>query len=143
MNPTGQPQQFGGGGGGVDGKEALNVQSIAILVMGGLGVLFALYGLVAGGSTIPPQLMQDPKLAEILAKTQGMGRFGNIINLALDGVMIYGALQMRQLKNFGLSMASAIIVMLPCAGCCCLIGLPIGIWTLMTLNKPEIKSQFS
>jgi len=57
--------------------------------------------------------------------------------------MIFGALQMRQLKNWGLSLASAILVLLPCAGCCCLLGLPVGIWAIITLTKPEVKSAFS
>jgi hypothetical protein len=125
----------------------LNVPSILILVMGGIGVLFALMGLVTGGSGVPASVMDNPQLTpemkEMIAKFSGMGRFGNLIGIVLDGLMIYGALQMRSLKSFGLAMTSSILVMLPCAGCCCLLGLPIGIWALVTLNKPEVKSAFS
>jgi hypothetical protein len=31
--------------------------------------------------------------------------------------------------------------MIPCFGCC-LLGLPIGIWSLVTLNSAEVKSSF-
>lgn len=127
-------------------QELLNVPSLLILIMGVLGVLFALFGLVSGGG-MPAGLMDNPQITpevrEMIAKFQGMGRGGNVLSLILDGVMIYGALQMRQVKNWGLSLASAILVLLPCAGCCCLLGLPVGIWAIITLTKPEVKSAFS
>jgi hypothetical protein len=148
MNPTGQPMGMPAPSApSGSAQTALNVPSILILVMAGLGILFGLVGLVSGGGTIPPQLLDNPQLTpqirEMLMKFSGAGRFGNVIGIALDGLMIYGALQMRQLKSFGLAMTSAILVMLPCAGCCCLLGLPVGIWALVTLNKPEVKSAFS
>jgi hypothetical protein len=46
-----------------------------------------------------------------------------------------------RLQYFGLVMAAVIVAMLPCQ-CCCLLGLPFGIWALVVLNKPEVKSQF-
>jgi len=124
----------------------LNVPSILIMVMAGIGVLSALYGVIAGGG-LPPEVLDNPQLTpemkRMLVSIGGAGRWGNLIGLVLDGVCIYGALQMRQLKSFGLSMASAIIIMLPCGGCCCLLGLPVGIWALTILNKPEVKASFT
>jgi hypothetical protein len=145
MNPTpGQPMGTSAPSGAA--QEMVNVPSILLLVMGGIGVLMALYGVVAGGG-IPPELLDNPQLTaemkQMLVRFSGMGRFGNILGLVLDGVIIYGALQMRQLKNWGLALAAAILAMLPCAGCCCLLGLPVGIWAIVTLTKPEVKSAFS
>jgi hypothetical protein len=39
-------------------------------------------------------------------------------------------------------LAAAIVALIPCFSPCCLIGLPIGIWALVVLSKPEVKSQF-
>jgi hypothetical protein len=39
-------------------------------------------------------------------------------------------------------MAASIIAMIPCVSPCCLLGLPIGIWALVVLMKPEVKSAF-
>jgi hypothetical protein len=147
MNPTGQPMGMPAPSApSGSAQDALNVPSILIMVMAGIGVLSALYGIVAGGS-IPPQLLDNPQftpqMREMMTKFAGGGRIMNFVGLVLDGVMIYGALQMRSLKSFGLAMASAILIMLPCSGCCCLLGLPVGIWALVTLNKPEVKSAFS
>jgi hypothetical protein len=49
---------------------------------------------------------------------------------------------MQQLTSHGLAMAAAIIAMIPCFSPCCVLGLPFGIWALVVLSKPEVKSQF-
>jgi hypothetical protein len=49
---------------------------------------------------------------------------------------------MKRLENHGMSMAAAIIAMVPCISPCCLIGLPIGIWALTVLNDPSVKAAF-
>ena len=37
---------------------------------------------------------------------------------------------------------ATIIAMVPCISPCCLVGLPIGIWALVVLMKPEVKAAF-
>jgi hypothetical protein len=49
---------------------------------------------------------------------------------------------MKKLESYGLAMAASIIAMIPCVSPCCLLGLPIGIWALVVLMKPEVKSAF-
>ena len=39
-------------------------------------------------------------------------------------------------------MVAAVVALLPCVSPCCLVGLPIGIWALTTMNKPEVKDAF-
>ncbi len=56
-----------------------------------------------------------------------------LIGLVLYVVAIVGALKMKDLQSYGMSMASAVIVMLPCS-CCCLTGLPVGIWAVLVLR---------
>ncbi len=51
-------------------------------------------------------------------------------------------MKMKKLESYGLAMAASIIAMIPCLSPCCLIGLPIGIWALVVLSKPEVKSAF-
>ncbi len=149
MQPPNQPMSMPPAGAPVPSgtaQDLLNVPSILIIVMAAIGVLSALYGVIGGGK-LPPELLDNPQLTpemkRMLVQFGGAGRWANLVGLIFNGVVIWGALQMRQLKSFGLAMTSAILVMLPCAGCCCLLGLPIGIWTLTILNKPEVKSAFS
>lgn len=49
--------------------------------------------------------------------------------------------KMARLESYSLCLVGAILVMLPCT-LCCIIGLPIGIWALVVLAKPEVKQAF-
>jgi hypothetical protein len=40
------------------------------------------------------------------------------------------------------AMASSILALAPCVSPCCVVGLPIGIWSLVVLSQPEVKSAF-
>jgi hypothetical protein len=50
-------------------------------------------------------------------------------------------MKMKKLERYGLAMTASILAMLPCS-LCCVLGLPIGIWALVVLMKPEVKSAF-
>ena len=139
---------------GSNAKDALNVPSVLLLVSGALGVLSGLLGMVRGGSagSANPgleRLAADPntaQLAESLRKvTEALSGPGsivlNLLTLALSGFVIFGALKMRNLQGHGIALGAAIVSLIPCSGCCC-IGMPVGIWALVTLLKPEVKSQF-
>jgi hypothetical protein len=76
---------------------------------------------------------------------EGMhGSMAGVINLffaALNAFVLLGAIKLMRLQSYGLAMAACIVAMLPCQ-CCCLFGLPFGIWALVVLSKPEVKSAF-
>jgi hypothetical protein len=55
-------------------------------------------------------------------------------------LIVLGALQMMRGKYRGLGQVASILVMLP--SCCCVMGLPIGVWALKTLNEPEVRAGF-
>lgn len=65
-----------------------------------------------------------------------------LVRLALDGLVIYGALQMRQLRNWNFSLGGAIAASVPCSFCCVL-TLPLGIWAIVVLANNEIKQSFA
>jgi hypothetical protein len=145
MNPSGTPQSFNPPppSGNAAALDAVNVPALLLMVMGVLGALLKLYGVVRGG-VVPPQLLTDPNLAPFRSAFTtmiGLTRPLNAIAMLTDGVIIAGALQMRQLKSYPLAMASAIVSLLPCSSCCCVL-LPVGIWALVTINKPEVKAEF-
>jgi hypothetical protein len=134
-------------------REAVNVPSILLMVVGGLGVLTALWGLVAPANTAQleeiinqqPQLEQYRDLLQTFAG--GAGRALNLIPLLLSGLVIFGGLKMRQLESRGLAMAGAIAALVPCIGpgcvCGCLpLGIAAGIYALVVLNKPEVRAAF-
>src|ERR1051326_2991519 len=100
-----------------------------------LGLIFNLVGV----SFLAANQGANQPWANMMSGT--MGVVTAIFGIILAGVVLFGAIQMKKLENYGLAMAASIIAMLPCSACC-LAGFPIGIWCLVVLSKPEVKSAF-
>lgn len=93
-------------------------------------------------SQLPPEAQQWKPFLEGMSNP-AYALAGNAFSLAMGALVLAGALQMRSLGNYGLAMAGAIVAIIPCTSpCCCLIGMPIGIWCLTVLNRPEVKQAF-
>lgn len=75
-----------------------------------------------------------------------MGKYswsvGGCVGLCFSGLVILGGLKMKSLESFGLAITACVIAILPC-NYCCFIGIPFGIWGLITLNNTDVKSAFS
>lgn len=134
---------------GVNPKEAVSVPAILLMVIAGLGIAMGLLGLVGGGSSDMVMrlaeslnLPEDQRAVFEQASQQGSNRLSNLPLLILSGFMFFGALKMKNLESYGLAMAAAIIACIPCCGSCCCIGIPVGIWSLVVLRKPEVKAAF-
>jgi hypothetical protein len=117
---------------------------IALMVAGGLGMVMALLILVLMliGSKDPapplfglPAADPDPVADTIVAIV-----FFSIM-MCCSGVAFAGGFSLMQLRSYGLAMTGAIIALVPCSACW-LLGLPFGIWALVTLNKPDVKRAF-
>ena len=90
-----------------------------------------------GGGGVPPQFERWATMM-----SGGVGIVLNIIGLGLSAFFIYASSKMRKLENYGMVMTATIISMLPCLSPCCCVGLPVGVWILIVLAKPEVKSAF-
>ena len=54
----------------------------------------------------------------------------------------YGGLCIYRLRNYSMARMGSIVACIPCLGPCCLLGIPFGAWSLMTLNRPEVRYVF-
>jgi len=73
------------------------------------------------------------------------GSFGiatSLVGILVAAFIIYVSLKMKDLTQWGLCVTASILAMIPCISPCCIIGLPIGIWCLVVLMRPEIKDAF-
>jgi len=88
--------------------------------------------------------MNAPGMEEAWARmfTGTIGLISNIVNIGIGVLILLGGLKMRKLESFGLAVTSCILSILPCTSPCCLVGIPIGIWALVVLFRPEVKSAF-
>jgi hypothetical protein len=64
-----------------------------------------------------------------------------IFSFGMGIVMIVGGLKMMRLQSHGWAMTASILALLPCspAG---LVGLVVGIWSLIVLSRPHVKAAF-
>jgi hypothetical protein len=134
----------------VDAQRLVSGPAIGLLVTAGLGFLAQIIGLLmnllgmgmAGMSATDYQGMEGAEwMAPLMSGTIGI--ISAVIGIGIAVLIFFGALKMKQLKSYGLSMTAAIVAMVPCISPCCLVGLPIGIWALVVLLKPEVKAAFS
>ena len=148
MDPYQNPPGMPGPAAVTPPAEQVSGPAILLMVTAGLGLVLGLFSLVralAGGSEIPPELLANPELSgyvPMLEKLQSVGKFSSVLSLVLCGLTFYGALKMKNLQAYGLSLAAAIIAVVPCFQPCCCLGIPAGIWALVVLNKPEVKAAF-
>jgi hypothetical protein len=94
---------------------------------------------LVGSSILATSQMSNPAIANMFSGSVGI--ISNILVFLLGGLILYGGVNMKKLENYGMAMAASIVAMLPCSACC-VIGLPIGIWAVVVLSKPEVKSAF-
>ena len=118
--------------------------SIGLMVTAIIGACLQAFGLFinmlgAGLSSFTAGGREEQLLSYL---SGGFGVVSSAIGLLIAGLIIYASIEMRNLRNWGLAMAASILAMVPCISPCCIIGLPMGIWSLVVLQRPDIKAAF-
>jgi hypothetical protein len=145
-SPIGAPSTRGG-----DAAQQVSGPAIGLIVtavLGGLaqiaGILFNLLGIGMSGVAASQGGHNGEELpAWVNMMSGGVGIVFNVIGIIMSVVVFMGALKMKKLQSFTFVMVATIIAMVPCVSPCCWVGLPIGIWALVVLNKPEVKGAFN
>jgi hypothetical protein len=129
---------------GSNAADLVTGPAIALIVVAVLGFLAQAAGLLwilLFSAAAASRMQGQPQWANML--TSGPLAIANVIvGILINGIILFGGIKMRKLENYGLAMAASIIAMIPCNWPCCIIGLPIGIWALVVLSKPEVKNAF-
>ncbi|MBL8849790.1 MAG: hypothetical protein JNG89_08905, partial [Planctomycetaceae bacterium] len=66
----------------------------------------------------------------------------SVVMVIVSGVIATGALRMYQLRNRRLAWCAAILSVIPCIAPCYIGALPLGIWAIITLRRPEVAEAF-
>lgn len=130
--------------------DQVRAPAVGLIVTAILGFVINLAAVIwnllsaAGMGIAPPGRSPNPELERYLTMFGGtMGVVSGIVALVVAGLIFYGALKMKRLEGHGWAVAASILALAPCISPCCLIGLPVGIWALVVLFKPEVKAAFS
>jgi hypothetical protein len=138
-----------GAGGGRDAAlQMVKGPVIGLKVTAIVGLVLVVVGFVVNVLTLSGyhfgmQQMYDPQVQKLFNTLGGgLGIVQNIIGGIVGVIVLLGAAKMQKLQNYQFALTASIVAMVPCISPCCIFGLPFGIWALVVLNKPEVKSQF-
>ena len=118
---------------------------VGLIVVGAINILLSLAMIAMMVANIGMSALQSTSNeAEKILRNTG-GTFNVLffsITLLIGILMLFAGVKMRRLESYGLCMTASILAMIPCLSCCFLAGLPVGIWALVVLSKPEVKDFF-
>jgi hypothetical protein len=132
----------------------IKAPAICLLITGVLGLMCNCVSTVHLLATDPQAMKQQianlqlppewQKFAEQAAESSRSPitiamRFGF---LAVNVILIASAIAMMMGRMYWLAMVGSIMALINIGDCCCLLSLPFGIWSLVVLNNPEVKSAF-
>lgn len=128
-----------------DPGDQISLPATLLMVFAGIGILLQVVGLlfrILGVSlgAMSRDLGGPGGIARMMSG--GLGVVASILGILIGGFIIYAALQMKGLQNYPMAMAASILSMIPCLSPCCCLGLPLGIWCLVVLMRPEVKAAF-
>jgi hypothetical protein len=146
----------------IGGREAalqrVKVPAVALMVISILNIILALWSLIQLLFTNPNlqqlnsalEQLNNPQIQEFTQKMfhlmyGPLGIANVLVELAISALILVGAKKMKSLRSYEFALAAATMAMVPCLTPCCgyLLGLAFGIWALVVLRKPEVKSHFS
>lgn len=128
------------------GLDSLSPGNPLLAPAGGLLALSSIFMLLVV-ATIPG------RIAHIQAIHTSRSEFviGELINcfmppalwLLVNVPIALGAISMLRLRSYRSAYLAAILSLIPLCSPCFLLGIPFGIWTLVLLNRPEVKQRFT
>jgi hypothetical protein len=130
--------------GGSDASRQVSGPATGLLITGIIGAFFAGIGLIMNviGIGVSPFIRDEIPDRYVEFWEGSVGAAGSLLEILVAAFIIFAAIRMKELRQYELSVAASIIAMIPCISPCCILGLPIGIWCLVVLLKPEVKAAF-
>ncbi len=125
-------------------KDQVSGPAIGLLITGIIGAAFSLVGFISlaiGTGLSHFWVKEFPEYFEKFYE-RSFALSSSLIEILAAAFIIYAALKMKDLQQWGFAVAASILAMLPCISPCCIIGLPIGIWSLVVLMRPDVKDSF-
>ncbi len=127
-----------------DPSQEVSGPAMGLLITAVFGGFFAFLGLLGQllGFSLGTMMAESAEEQLVQWLTGGIGITSSVLGLLVAGFLVYASLEMKKLNQYGLAVGASVVAMVPCVSPCCIIGLPVGIWSLVTLTKPHIKDAF-
>jgi hypothetical protein len=141
----------------VDASGKVTIPAIGLMISSILGLLLDIADLILPSTKLMQSFLagiaqqnDNPQLNQMVAQMSNAGHsafaIGNdIFQIIIEILIFAGALKMLKMRSYHFAYAAAIMSVIPCITSCCVwpLGLIFGIWAMIVLSKPEVKSQFS
>lgn len=116
--------------------------AVCLLIAGALWASWATFNWIGLFLTPdPPVVVQENEIAQGMRIGRKIGRHIGPVLMGMGVLIIAGSIQMLRRRGYGLAMTASVVAMLPCSPSC-ILGLPFGIWSLVVLNRPEVRDAF-
>jgi hypothetical protein len=146
-NPYASPQT--GGPPGYDPRQAVKgkvmAPAIALMVVAGLGLVLTIYNTLTALVGQPPPIDPNlpPVMQEVLKNSHGtQAAVIQGIFVVVNIIILAGAVQMLRMRMRPFAIGASVLAMLNIGSCCCILGLPIGIWSLVVLMGNDVANAF-
>ena len=118
---------------------ALIIVSLVAIIIGSIALVVDIVLIASGAVDRLEEMNQSPisKHTQITVRV-----LWGVLLVVASSFVLYGAIQMKNLRNFGTARAAASVSLIPLLGPCCVLGIPFGIWALVALGKPGVKELF-
>jgi hypothetical protein len=118
--------------------------AIALIVVATLGLGCSIFNVIFSFQPAEVDLNAPPFVQEMQRNSAGatatiIQSVFVLVNLGIIG----GAVMMARVQNWALAMTATILAMLNFGSCCCILGIPFGIWSLIVLVQPDVKDAFA
>lgn len=128
-------------------EKKVQIPAIGLIVLGILGLLAGVFGLLQGA--LDPQKLIDAGMPEedaqkLVAMWSGpMVKVTSLVGILTCAFIAWAGFQMLKLESWTACVVANILVMVPCfTSCCCVLGVPLGIWGLVLLFNADVKRAF-
>jgi hypothetical protein len=126
-------------------RQQVQVPAMLLIGTGALGVLMQLgaigWNLLASSLGLTMDREVPEQVAGLVSGVLGI--FIAVVSLAVSAFVVWGALQMYQLRSYSIAVAAGVVALVPCLSPCCCLGLPAGVWALIVLMNPEVRAAFA
>jgi len=136
-----QPPPAGGGGAGIAmGK--VSGPAIGLMITAAIGICVQILNVLVQllGMGIAASQAEGSPFSGLVSGPIVIV-FG-FVGVVIGIFILFGAMKMKNLESYSMAMVATILAMIPCISPCCILGLPIGIWSLIVLMSPEVKAAF-
>ncbi|MBA2321138.1 MAG: hypothetical protein H0V89_08280 [Deltaproteobacteria bacterium] len=121
--------------------------ALALFGLGSIAthLMLGLIVLVGAFPTVLALLGGESESAEVqtFLATTGWQILWLAIGFFTSFLVTFAGLRLRSARSPALVYVGAVSAMLPCVSCCCVLGLPIGIWVLVVMQDGQVKAAFA